>query len=83
MGLPVKNHTEKEVLHLLLVLSITNHVFRLLDLEVEVLTSHMTFIYQIILEMDYPVEKNYILHLELAICVFLNFFITLTLELTF
>ena len=37
-----KSH-RKEVLHLFTVVYVTNHIFRLLDLEIEVLTLTMTF----------------------------------------
>ena len=41
-----KSH-RKEVLHLFVVLSVTNHIFHLLDLEIKDLTSKMTFNHQI------------------------------------
>ena len=40
-----KSH-RKEVLHLFVVLSVTNHIFHLIDLEIEVLTLTMTFNHQ-------------------------------------
>ena len=41
-GFSNKKSQRKEVLHLFVALSVTNHIFRLLDLEIEVLTLQMT-----------------------------------------
>ena len=41
-----KSH-RKDVLHLFVVLSVTNHILHLLDFEIKVLTSKMTFNHQI------------------------------------
>ena len=45
-GFSSKKSHRKDVLHLLVELYVTNQIFRLLDLEIEVLTLKMTFNYQ-------------------------------------
>ena len=45
-GFSSKKSHRKEVLHLFVVLSVTNHIFCLFDLEIEVLTFKITFNHQ-------------------------------------
>ena len=80
-----KSH-RKEVLHMFVVLSVTNHIFRLLDLEIEVLTLKMTFKHQNnarneLLNQNHFKNKYYT---SCYLCLLkIIFFIPLTLELTF
>ena len=76
-----KSH-RKEVLHLFVVLSVTNHIFHLIDLEIEVLTLTMTFNHQNITRNGL-LNQNHIKHKYYTSCYFcllkIIFFIPLTL----
>ena len=80
-----KSH-RKEVLNLFAVLSVTNHAFCLLDLEIEVFTIKMTSNHQN--NTRYGLfSQNHIKHIYYTFCSLcllkIIFFISLTLELTF
>ena len=85
-GFSSKKSHRKEVIHLFVVLSVTNHIFRLLDPEIEVLTLKMTFNHQNNTRNGL-INQNHIKHKYYTSCYLcllkIIFFIPLTLELTF
>ena len=85
-GFSSKKSHRKAVLHMLVVLSVTNHIFCLLDIAIEVLTLKMTFNHQNNTRNVF-FSQNYIKHTYYTscyLCLLENIFlIPLTLELTF
>ena len=63
-----KSH-RKEVLHLFVVLSVRNHIFHILDLEIEVLTLTMTFNHQNNTRMDYQIKIKHKYYTSCYLCL--------------
>ena len=85
-GFSSKKSHRKAVLHMLVVLSVTNHIFRLLDLEIAVLTLKMTFNHQNNIR-NVIFSQNHIKHIYYTSCYLcllkIIFVIPLSLKLTF